>query len=178
MGYKFNSTGSREEYFSDGTNAFVLTNSGLVLNISGAGLSLDFNKLTTSVDTDGFWVIVADDNTTLQLLYSETVYPSAAALAAAIVIIISTTLSATVNLDFPNTLAGATADLAVAVPGAVDGNGVIVGVPLASMPGAGNVAGFIGFVSAPDTVTVRFWNGSVGAIDPPAGIFQITVIKS
>lgn len=81
-------------------------------------------------------------------------------------------LSASASLNFPNTLANSQSELTVAVTGAADQDMVALGVQSAGIP-AGS---FFGYVSAADTVTVRFVNNTVGAIDPGALTFKILVI--
>lgn len=80
----------------------------------------------------------------------------------------------TVTLNFPSTAAGASSDLTITVTGAVDGNPVSLGVPNASTLSNGI---FTAWVSAADTVKVRFTNNSSGALDPASGAFRATVLK-
>lgn len=82
-------------------------------------------------------------------------------------------LTGTATLDFPSTAAGTSQALTIAVPGAVVGNPVSVGLPAA--PAAN--ASFTAYVSAPDVVTVRHNNFSSGAIDPASGTFKVVVHK-
>lgn len=77
-------------------------------------------------------------------------------------------------LDFPNTLAQTSSDLNVSVPGARDGDHVELGVPNVSI-NANSM--YFAWVSANDTVTVRFCNFSAGAIDPAAGTFKVGVTR-
>jgi hypothetical protein len=84
------------------------------------------------------------------------------------------TLTATGVLDFPNTAAQNSSDLTIAVPGAVLGDVVSVGVPNGSvLPNSC----FTGWVSAPGTVTIRFNNYSAGAQDPASGTFRASVTR-
>lgn len=76
-------------------------------------------------------------------------------------------------LNFPSTLAQASADLTIAVTGAAVGDPVALGLPAAP---AANTS-FSAFVSAADTVTVRFHNYSAGAVDPDSGTYKVTVFK-
>lgn len=85
-----------------------------------------------------------------------------------------TVLTGKATLDFPNTAAGACSDLTMSVPGAVVGDVVCLGVPNASVPANGS---FFPWVSAADTVTVRFTNNSAGALDPASGEFRVTVTR-
>lgn len=75
-------------------------------------------------------------------------------------------LSAAATLDFGT----GPADLTVAVTGAVVGDVVAVGVPHGSVPSTG---GFFGWVSAADTVTIRY----TGSDDPASGSFRVMVTQ-
>ena len=77
-------------------------------------------------------------------------------------------------LDFPSTLTGATADLTIAVTGAVDGDAIFLGVPSALI--VANTS-FIAWVSGAGVVTVRFTNNSGGTLDPASGTFKVTINK-
>jgi hypothetical protein len=87
------------------------------------------------------------------------------------------TLTATATLDFANTNAGAATDLTITVTGAATGDAVTVGAPNGSVSGTDNVA-YWGWVSAADTVTVRFNNNNlVNAVNPASGTFRVVVSK-
>lgn len=91
--------------------------------------------------------------------------------------IVTAILTASAVLDFPNTVAGSKSDLTVAVTGAALGDVVSIGVPNGSVSATDNVL-FFGWVSAADTVTVRFVNANtVIAVDPASGTFKIKVTK-
>lgn len=81
--------------------------------------------------------------------------------------------SATATLDFPSTATLTSADLTISVPGAVVGDPVAVSTPAA--PNANTC--FTAFVSAADTVTVRFNNFSGGTVNPASGSFKVVVFK-
>lgn len=84
-------------------------------------------------------------------------------------------LSATATLDFGSTVAGASTDLTITVTGAAVGDSVAIGAPNASVP-AGGV--FFGWVSATNTVTVRYANNSLlTTYDPASGTFRATVTQ-
>ena len=83
------------------------------------------------------------------------------------------TLSAEATLDFGSTGSGAVADLTIAVPGAVVGDVVALGVPNASITAT---ATFSAWVSADDTVTVRF--SPKGTENPASGTFKVIVFRS
>lgn len=89
---------------------------------------------------------------------------------------IARVITATATLDFPSTLAGASSDLTITVTGAVVGDSVAIGVPDGSTLANGN---FTAWVSAADTVKIRFANNSLTlALDPASGTFKATVIKN
>src|SRR5581483_10006556 len=84
------------------------------------------------------------------------------------------TLTATATLDFPSTAAQSSSDLTITVTGASVGDVVALGVPNGSM---NNNSSFFAWVSASNTVTVRFDNYSTGAIDPASGTFRVSVLR-
>jgi hypothetical protein len=77
-------------------------------------------------------------------------------------------------LDFPNTLAQTSSDLTAAVTGARSGDAVLLGVPNAAVNANSS---YTAWVSANDTVTIRFNNYSVAAINPASGTFKIAVVR-
>lgn len=81
-------------------------------------------------------------------------------------------LAASAVLDFPSTSSNSTQDLTITVAGAVDGDPVSLGVPA----GSATSGMFFAFVSASNTVTVRFYNPSGGAVNPTSGTFKVKVI--
>lgn len=84
------------------------------------------------------------------------------------------TLTNTATLDFGSTAAQGASDLTITVTGAASGDAVTVGAPSGSVPSNGT---FFGWVSAANTVTVRYANNSSGALDPASGTFRVSVIK-
>ena len=88
---------------------------------------------------------------------------------------VSKIISATATLNFPNTLPGTGSDLTITLTGAVDGDVVLLGVPNGSIPSAN--CGFFAWVSAADTVTVRFLNAGSLATDPASGTFRVAVVR-
>jgi hypothetical protein len=84
-------------------------------------------------------------------------------------------LKGSATLDFGNTAAQSSADLTITVTGAADGDIVIVG-PVNASTNANSC--FTAWVSAANTVTVRFNNYSSAAIDPASGTFKVYVIKN
>ena len=84
------------------------------------------------------------------------------------------TLTATASLDFSSTSAQNSADLTITVTGAADGDAVSLGVPNAAVNAN---TSFSAWVSAANTVTVRFNNYSSGAVDPANGTFRVAVLK-
>jgi hypothetical protein len=83
-------------------------------------------------------------------------------------------LSNSATLDFGSTSAQSSADLTITVTGAADGDVVSLGVPNASVNANTN---YTAWVSAANTVTVRFNNYSSGAVDPASGTFKVKVFK-
>ena len=84
------------------------------------------------------------------------------------------TITAVATLDFPNTAANAVSDLTVPMAGVLLGDAVTLGVPAASVPAGGS---YFGWVSAADTVTVRYVNNTAGALDPASGAFLLVVTR-
>lgn len=75
--------------------------------------------------------------------------------------------------DVASIAAGAIATIAITVTGAASGDPVVIGAPAAL--GAGLL--WSGYVSATDTVTVRIYNSTAGAIDPASATWKASVIK-
>jgi len=82
------------------------------------------------------------------------------------------TLTATATLDFASTGSGAVADLTITVTGAADGDDVVIGVPNGSVTAT---ATYTGWVSAANTVTIRF--SPKATEDPASGTFRASIIK-
>lgn len=82
-------------------------------------------------------------------------------------------LTATQTIDFANILTTAKEDVTVAVTGAAVGNVVTLGLPAA--PAAG--LGFMAYVSAADTVTIRAFNYTGVAVDAASASYRVTVLK-
>jgi len=80
-----------------------------------------------------------------------------------------------VGLDFPNTAAFSSSDVSSALAiGSLPGDVVMLGIdPASVLPNSC----FTAWISAADTVTVRFSNYSALAQNPPAGNFKVSVIK-
>ncbi len=80
---------------------------------------------------------------------------------------------ATATLDFASTAAGADADLTITCTGAAVGDDVDLGIANASIVASGI---FEAWVSAADTVSVRYHNGELLTTrDPASGVFGVTV---
>lgn len=89
--------------------------------------------------------------------------------------IVSRVIKGSATLDFGSTAAGTATDLTVTVTGAVSGDPVYIGVPSGSVPDNGT---FFAWVSAADTVTVRYANNDpLNAKDPASGTFKVSVQK-
>lgn len=83
------------------------------------------------------------------------------------------TLSTTATLDFSSTNAQTSSELTITLTGAAVGDAVFVGPP--SAPAANSC--FTAYVSATNTVTVRFNNYSSGSIDPASATFRVAIIQ-
>ena len=80
----------------------------------------------------------------------------------------------TSTLDFGSTSAQSSADLTITVTGAADGDMVSLGVANAATL---TNSCYTAWVSAADTVTVRFNNYSSGSQDPASATFKVQVFK-
>lgn len=76
-------------------------------------------------------------------------------------------------INFGSISAGAVATATITVTGAVAGDCVKVGVPAAFNAGLM----WSEHVTAADTVTLRVYNTTGGAIDPASGTFKATVVR-
>ena len=83
-------------------------------------------------------------------------------------------LTGSATLNFPSTLTNLSADLTITVTGAADSDVVSLGVPNASVNAN---TSYSAWVSAANTVTVRFNNYSSGTVDPASGLFKVFVTK-
>jgi hypothetical protein len=88
---------------------------------------------------------------------------------------IASVISATATLDFASTAAHECSVSNITVTGAAVGDVVAIGIP----PDAIGTSGvFFGYVSATDTVSIRYHNTDKNnAVDPASGTFRATVIK-
>jgi hypothetical protein len=77
------------------------------------------------------------------------------------------------TLDFPSTGAHSSSDLTITVTGAAVGDIVMLGTPVQDIDGT-----FTAFVSAANTVTVRFNHYGSGNTNPASGTFKVYVIKN
>ncbi len=84
------------------------------------------------------------------------------------------TLTATATIDFPSTPSRSSSDIAITLNGAVSGDVVLLGVSTSSV--LANSC-YTAFVSAANTVTVRFSNYQTGSSNPTSGIFRVTIVK-
>lgn len=87
---------------------------------------------------------------------------------------ITTALTNTATLNFGSTLPATSAELTITVTGAAVGDAVAIGLPTA--PDANS--SYTGYVSATNTVTIRFNNYSALSIDPASATFKAIVIKN
>lgn len=82
--------------------------------------------------------------------------------------------SITVGTDFPNTNAQSSSDLTFTLTGVSVGQPVLLAVPDGSAPSNTN---YTAWVSATNTVKIRFNNYSSSAVNPSSGSFTISVIN-
>jgi hypothetical protein len=83
-------------------------------------------------------------------------------------------LPGSATLNFPSTNAQSSADDTIAVTGAAVGDVVSLGVPNAAVNAN---TSYSAWVSAANTVTVRFNNYSSGTVDPASALFKVFVTK-
>lgn len=91
---------------------------------------------------------------------------------------ISTILRATATLNFGYlgaVSAQTNVDLTMTVTGAAMGDPVVLGIPNAAA--MSSACGYIAWVSAANTITIRFFNASAGGITPGIGDFTAMIIK-
>jgi hypothetical protein len=84
------------------------------------------------------------------------------------------TLTNTQTFDFPSTPLNTSSDLTITINGASSGDVVLLGVPAGSVNADSN---YTAWVSAANTITVRFNNYSNGALDPASGTFRVSILK-
>jgi hypothetical protein len=86
------------------------------------------------------------------------------------------TITASGTLDFPNTAAGTSNDLTITATGAAVGDMVLIGVPDAATAANGF---FVAWVSAANTVTVRFLNNALlTGYNPASAAFKLIIWKN
>jgi hypothetical protein len=83
--------------------------------------------------------------------------------------------STSATLDFGNTTSGSYSDLNISVTGATTTSTVHLGIPAAAMPSA--ACSYHAWVSAADTVTIRFSNYSGADQNPASSGFRATVMN-
>jgi len=83
-------------------------------------------------------------------------------------------LSGSATLDFPNTGNGNESDLTITVTGASEGDVVAIGVPNAAIQ---SHSCYTAWVSATNTVTIRFNNYGSGSHNPASATFKVKVLK-
>lgn len=86
----------------------------------------------------------------------------------------NTILTGTATLDFPSTSARKSSDLTITVTGALTTDAVMLGAPNGSV--IANSC-YTVWVSASNTVTVRFNNYDTGALDPVSGTFKAIIVR-
>lgn len=84
-------------------------------------------------------------------------------------------LTASATLDLSSTASGGYTSATITVTGAVEGDPVALGLPNASVI---SKTEWFAWVSAADTVTVRFTNNDPSTQDPASGTYKVTVFKN
>ena len=149
-------------YLHDGNLDMYVTQGSLAMNLGG--FIFDVSNVSLSVDLN----VNGTDNLELTTVGdTHLTLPITGTLAARI--------TATATLDFPSTAAGAKSDLTMTLTGAVNGEAICLGVPNGSIVANGV---FTAWVSAANTVTVRFTNTNLAtALDPASGTFTATIVR-
>jgi hypothetical protein len=167
--------GTSWNIFADGTASNAFAGRTFVGGTTTPTANLHLAASTTTANTaslkigEGSRQTVAEDGTinyvsnNLEFVEGSTVYT------------LAKTLTNTATLNFGSTAAGTSTDLTITVTGAADGDAVSLGVPNGSTVANGS---FTAWVSASNTVTVRFTNNDlVSALDPASGTFRVSVVK-
>lgn len=167
-------TGGVARHFTNSAGIFMsIANSPQIGNF--AATSTTPNLITSKADTDTGIGRAADDQLSLIAGAVEGIRITESG--AAITVDISGDINltdATAALDFGSTAAQSSTDLTITLTGAAIGDIVLLGAANASVLADSN---FSAWVSATNTITVRFNNYSAGALDPASGTFKVTVIK-
>ena len=143
------------------TGALTITGGGVATYINGTGAAINFGNTVRTTALTGF--VAASGTVTA----TDTVLQAFQKLA-------GNTLSTSATLDFASTSSASSSDLTVTLTGATLNDVVILGVPNgAVLPNTCYTA----WVSATNTVTVRFNNYSALSANPASGTFTIKIIK-
>lgn len=78
-----------------------------------------------------------------------------------------------VDVDPPSIAAGATVDVTLAIPDAAENDAVLLGPPSTLPMGVT----FVGFVSAPGTVTLRLTNGGGATANPGLDTWRVVLAR-
>jgi hypothetical protein len=164
--------------FTNTTGSGLLVNNGSttygqrIVNTGGSSLGLNLESNTGA--TGDLAVFTKNGVTTAKLdqngNYIKTGGTADQALTAAGGVM--TILTGSASLDFPSTAANSEANLTMTVTGAVIGDVIAIGSPAPA-----TFTTYFAFVSATDTVTVRFRNSTVSAMDPVAATFKVKIFK-
>jgi hypothetical protein len=164
--------GNRLNFSMNGNQALELGSSGL--RTIGTGSASDAIIARQGDDNTGLFWLASGDVVGITAGGTETARFVSTGLSIGSGTPINKVLSATGILDFASTAADAVADLTVTVTGAAVGDVVDLGIPHGSTTATST---FSGWVSAADTVTVRFSHSAAGAEDPASGTFRVMVTK-
>lgn len=157
-------TGTAGFYIADINSGYI----GFSTNTSGVGINRpavfrqsDRLGLKGSITNNNAWLI---DTNLLTAIRTVSAPDSDGTLAV--------TLNGSATLDFPSTASNTESNLTITVTGAVVGDVISLGAPAI----AANTM-YLAFVSAADTVTVRFRNLTLASIDPASATFKVKIFK-
>ena len=202
LSFEYNSLGLSGFYIKQSSsNVFQIGNGNFGYNIinipdapsSKIGVGIGVNM--TSVDTSAILQINSTSKGFLQPRMTNAQRDSIAVYPAAGLQVFSTTdsanyvyrgtgggwqkianeISGSNTLNFGSTSHGTSSDITFTVTGAAEGDVVALGIPNSAIVANGS---FIAWVSAVNTITVRFNNyASSGSSDPGSGLFKVKVFK-
>jgi hypothetical protein len=141
--------------------------------ISGASFDIGAARPTTITTSNISYVSVPAAGTCPAGQYATATTTSG--VTCAVISMPSTFLTGSATLDFPEVYTLTSSDLTISVPGAAVGDPVALGMSVYETSYGSNC--FTAWVSAPNTVAVRFNNYSSGTLNPDPGLFKVVVIK-
>jgi len=151
----------------DGSSGFGLTNPSARVHLAGGSTTRPPFKISSGTN------LTTPQDGAIEYNGTELTVTNTAAEAAGRRENLSRNLKGSATLDFSSTLAAASGDLTITVTGAAVGDAVTIGLP--ASPDANSC--FTAWVSATNTVTVRFNNYSASPIDPASATYNVIVTK-